>query len=474
MIFSLNTKFHTFFLYFCIEKTSFCQSMSESSQHILQRVSTYIQQQHLLDASPRTLYVGLSGGPDSVALLHLLKEFLVSGGVQVSGGFQVSGDMTLVALHCNFHLRGAESDRDQHFCEQLCHQLGIELRVKEFDTRAYMQEHHLSLEMAARQLRYAWWRTLLQPPSQPPFPTHLRRVSQPPFPTDLRRASQPPSPPLLALGHHQDDSLETLLMNLMRGTGIQGLTGIVPHNEETHVIRPLLCLTRQEILDYLADNHLTYVTDSTNAEPDTLRNQVRNQLLPLMEQLLPQARQGLSTTMQHLQQTADLADLAIQHYIAQHSRTCQVDGYTYEVLDAPAPYPYQTAQYYERRGYHFDGQVALPAHQPLPEAPLPDPDQHETFDRAKLQFPLRWRRWQQGDRMAPLGMNGHTKLLSDLFTNAHYLPIQKQLAWVLEDAAGQILWVPGLRLCHHARLTSETKDPITLHYGEDLKTPQLD
>lgn len=444
--------------------------MSESSQHILQRVSTYIQQQHLLDASPRTLYVGLSGGPDSVALLHLLKEF------QVSGGVQVSGDMTLIALHCNFHLRGAESDRDQHFCEQLCHDLGIELRVKEFDTLAYMQEHHLSLEMAARQLRYAWWSTLLQPPFPTPPPLH---PSQPPFPTDLRRVPQLPLPAplpssLLALGHHQDDSLETLLMNLMRGTGIQGLTGIVPHNEETHVIRPLLCLTRQEILDYLADNRLTYVTDSTNADLDTLRNQVRNQLLPLMEQLLPQARQGLSTTMQHLQQTADLADLAIQHYIAQHSRTCQVDGYTYEVLDAPAPYPYQTAQYYERRGYHFDGQVALPAHQPLPEAPLPNPDQHETFDRAKLQFPLRWRRWQQGDRMAPLGMNGHTKLLSDLFTNAHYLPIQKQLAWVLEDAAGQILWVPGLRLCHHARLTSETKDPITLHYGEDLKTPQLD
>ena len=256
--------------------------MSQKSQHILQRVAEFIEKKGLLmppqleplaPSSARVqrseqplkpfeplepfkpllspTYVALSGGPDSVALLHILHTL----------GYECK------ALHCNFHLRGAESDRDQQFCETLCASLGIPLEVRQFDTFAYMKEHHLSVEMAARELRYNWWQSLTP----------------------------------IALGHHQDDSIETMLMNLMRGTGIHGMTGIVARNEARHIIRPLLCLSRQDIVDYLSDNGLTYVTDSTNAENETLRNQIRNQLLPLMEQMVPQARQGIAQTMEHLQ-----------------------------------------------------------------------------------------------------------------------------------------------------------------------------
>ena len=381
-----------------------------------------------------TLYVGLSGGPDSVALMHILKELESRKEV---------GRFDVVALHCNFHLRGEESDRDHRFCKELCQRIGVKLLVKEFDTFSYMREHHLSLEMAARELRYDWWNEVL---------------------SGSTNANHSPS--LIALGHHQDDSIETALMNLMRGTGIQGLTGIVPYNAETHVIRPLLCLSRQEILVYLADNELTYVTDSTNRENDTLRNQVRNQLLPLMEQLLPQARQGIASTMSHLQESASLADAAVSHYVAEHAICHNTDGYTYYVLPADCPYPYQLRQHLLHMGYVLDGETARPIDQPLPHRPQYDAERTETFDQEQIHLPLRWRRWRQGDRMAPLGMDGHTKLLSDLFTNAHFLPIEKQLAWVLEDASGQILWVPGLRISHLARITPHTRHTITIHYGE--------
>ena len=248
--------------------------MSQISQHILQRVAEFIAKKGLFFSreSETTgnpfVYVGLSGGPDSVALLHILHTL----------GYKCK------ALHCNFHLRGAESDRDQQFCETLCASLGIPLEVRQFDTLAYMQEHQLSVEMAARELRYNWWQSL----------THgegLGKVKKssngsngcltPSIPfKPLLTPLNPSNPTFIALGHHQDDSIETMLMNLMRGTGIHGMTGIVARNEAKHVIRPLLCLSRQDIVGYLNDNGLSYVTDSTNAETDTLRNQIRNQLLP--------------------------------------------------------------------------------------------------------------------------------------------------------------------------------------------------
>lgn len=403
--------------------------MAHPSANILPLVSQFMADQCGISTPSEPLFVALSGGPDSVALLHILHTL----------GHPVT------ALHCNFHLRGEESDRDQHFCEELCQQLDIPLKVKHFDTFTYMEQRHLSLEMAARELRYAWFESVR-------------------------------SEEYIALGHHQDDSIETLLMNLMRGTGLNGLTGIVARNEASHVIRPLLCLSRQQILDYLADNRLSYITDSTNLENDTIRNQIRNQLLPLMEQILPQSRHGISMTMQHLDEVATWFNAEIQQYRQENARRVAIDpDNTYEMIARPAPHLlHPLTQYYQQHGYDVkvtkDLLLATPKKAEIADRPLqwsvteipvseatPGQDPHIAyFDASQVAQPLTYRHWQQADRIAPLGMQGHTKLLSDVFTDHHLLPLQKQNVWIITDATGQILWVPGLIQSDLAKITSST------------------
>ena len=428
--------------------------MSKISKDILQRVAQFIAHEQLISAPNHTpqgygeqphVFIGLSGGSDSVALLHIMREL----------GYQCE------ALHCNFHLRKEESMRDQHFCELLCHELNVPLQVKEFDTRSYMQEHHLSLEMAARNLRYDWWEQILN--------SHNYRNSR------------------IALGHHQDDSIETLLMNLMRGTGIQGLTGIVSHNAKTHVIRPLLCLSRQDILDYLRDNDLSFVTDSTNAENDTLRNQIRNRLLPLMEQMVPQARTGISNTMAHLQGTAQFASSFLcqfDHLTTHHSfwgiewdelslerlhtyfgedkgaedylhdwqqrfcppRTHQVVRTAKWIYTEPVPSVTGKLQYPEL--------ITFITHNQQISSEATDLVQY--FDADTIQLPLTLRLWREGDRIAPLGMHGHTKLVSDLFSDAHFSPIRKKNTLLVTDATGAILWIVGLRISEQHKVQPTT------------------
>ena len=414
--------------------------MTRPTTNILPLVSQFMADNCGISSPSEPLFVALSGGPDSVALLHILHSL----------GHPV------IALHCNFHLRGEESYRDQRFCEELCRQLGITIKVRNFDTFTYMEENHLSLEMAARELRYQWWQGL--------FAAGTLNSSLFTF-------------NFIALGHHQDDSIETLLMNLMRGTGLNGLTGIVPRNEASHVIRPLLCLSRQQILDYLSDNGLTYITDSTNLENDTLRNQIRNQLLPLMEQILPQSRHGINLTMQHLQEVSAWQTAEIQQYRQNNARRVAIDPeHTYEMIPQPASHLlHPLTQYYQQQGYEVkvskDLLLATPKPKPLPTRPIqwsieeipvteatPGRDPHVAyFDASVAVAPLSFRRWQQADRIAPLGMHGHTRLLSDVFTDHHLPPHHKQLLWVVTDATGQILWVPGLIQSDYAKITSSTE-----------------
>lgn len=441
--------------------------MSQISENILRRVADFIEQEHLFpDAEPTStavagqssalarVYVGFSGGPDSVCLLDILQRL----------GYACE------ALHCNFHLRDEESDRDELFCRQICLKMDVPLQVKHFDTHAYMRKQHLSLEMAARRLRYQWWDSI---------------------------------PGRIALGHHQDDSIETLLINLMRGTGIHGLTGIVPYNAASRVARPLLCLSRQDILDYLRDNDLSYVIDSTNAHCDTVRNQIRHQLLPLMEQLLPQARQGIASTMRHLQGSTLLADaqLASLDRLTVHHRRwgLQWDELPLQPLrttlaellpDAPAELLADTVLHYWKER-HCDAASQTVAHdsQRVYTTPL-DVDAFEQyrpqlstsleaatslpdslanpsatssyFDADKVQMPLTLRRWREGDRIAPLGMQGHHKLVSDLFSNAHFSPMQKATTWLVCDASDAIVWVPGLRMSESHKVTPETTRILTI------------
>ena len=264
--------------------------MSDISNNILNRVKQFLTDNNLLQAEHPLIFVGLSGGSDSVALIHILKTL---------------GYANVVATHCNFQLRGEESERDQTFCENLCRQMRIKLYKRRFSTFDYMERKHLSLEMACRELRYNWWAELIN-----------TFVSDTPH--DQR---------FIAVGHHLDDSIETVLMNLMRGTGINGLTGIVPYNMATRVVRPLLCLTRNDIISYVDDNGLGYVTDSTNRENDCQRNSIRNRLLPLMEEINPNTRRGIINTMAHLQEIRDIAYQHIDEKLEEHVMTEDRSGW---------------------------------------------------------------------------------------------------------------------------------------------------
>lgn len=224
---------------------------------MLRRVTTYIRKHGLL-TKDKPVLVALSGGADSVSLLDVL----------VRAGY------TCIAAHCNFHLRGAESDRDEAFVRELCATMNVPLEVTHFDTRSYAREHKVSIEVAARELRYAWFDEIAR-----------------------QHACQ-----AICVAHHQNDQAETLLLNLKRGTGLRGLAGIRPISpnpmapESVPIVRPLLCTTRDYIEHYLRDKRqLSWVVDSTNNDTSITRNAIREQL-----------RSYSKSEIEHMAQTAEI------------------------------------------------------------------------------------------------------------------------------------------------------------------------
>jgi len=223
---------------------------------LLRRVTTYIRQRELLDKNKPVL-VAISGGADSVAMLDVL----------LRAGY------TCIAAHCNFHLRAEESDRDETFVRNLCVQLNVPLEVTHFDTTSYAHEHAISIEMAARDLRYIWFEQVAQ--------THGCQA--------------------VCVAHHQNDQAETLLLNLKRGTGLRGLAGMRPKStnpmapQGIPIVRPLLCTTRDYIEHYLRDKRkMNWVNDSTNSDTSITRNAIREQL-----------RQYSKTEIEHIARTAE-------------------------------------------------------------------------------------------------------------------------------------------------------------------------
>ena len=230
---------------------------------IVNKVREYIEREIGLDASPlrggqegSALFIALSGGADSTALLLIMKEL----------GYN------LRALHCNFHLRGEESDRDEAFVEELCKKQQVPLAVRHFKTVEEAKRRGISIEMAARDLRYEWFRTLSNSP--------LKGENIDSLP--LREGW---GGSFVAVAHHREDQAETLLLNLLRGTGLLGLAGMQPKNG--CIIRPLLCLSREEILEYLKSRGQSYVTDSTNSERIAQRNKVRLDVIPVLRNINP-------------------------------------------------------------------------------------------------------------------------------------------------------------------------------------------
>lgn len=232
-------------------------------KNFLEIIRQFIRCHQLLKDDGKYI-VALSGGADSVSLLLILHDM----------GYRIE------ACHCNFHLRGEEADRDELFCVELCQQYGIPLHRVHFDTKTYAELHKESIELAARNLRYHYFEQLRK---------------------DLSADG-------ICVAHHLDDSVETVLINLIRGTGIKGLKGISPRNG--HILRPLLCVERADIIDYLAERKQGYVTDSTNLIDDVVRNKIRLNVLPMLKDINPAAALNIAKMSRHVSE----ADKVLEHY----------------------------------------------------------------------------------------------------------------------------------------------------------------
>lgn len=418
-----------------------------------QKVARYIARHKLL-APNGCVMVALSGGADSVALLRVL----------LSLGY------TCEAAHCNFHLRGAESERDEAFVRHLCQQLRVSLHVAHFQTRQEAARRQISLEMAARELRYTWFETLRQ-----------------------EQGAQ-----AIAVAHHRDDSAETFLLNLLRGTGLNGLQGIRPRNG--HIVRPLLCLDRREITDYLQRLGQDYVTDSTNLEDEYLRNKIRLHLLPLMQQINPAAKDNLLRTAAHLADAALIyrqgVDESRARILRHNGRAIDIEALKHEA--APATLLHEilhplgfNESLTEAICRSLDGQpgkcftagewqvvkdrdLLLIGHRDkilppqlemqtmdyTPDFIIPRDKDCAVLDADKLKHPLTLRLWQQGDTFVPFGMTGKKKV-SDYLTDRKYSLPRKQHQWVL-CCGNDIVWLVGERIDNRFRIDPASTQKITM------------
>ncbi len=414
---------------------------------------------HLLSPAKRYL-VALSGGGDSVALLAILQEM----------------GLPIEAAHCNFHLRGAESDGDEAFCRNICAAREVKLHVRHFQTAAEARKNGESIEMAARRLRYDWFSRLC---------------------ADRRCEA-------VCVAHHRNDNIETLLLNLVRGTGIHGLTGMA--YRRGNVIRPLLDATRNDILNYLKTNGLRFVTDSSNADTRYKRNLVRHELLPLLRRLNPSVEETLLGDMLKLQAAEEAYDsignAVLQQAMATpHGVRFALNGLKYkaqfDAIGRAYGFPAETMRAIcQNRGMNerarYDAPLYLAAiyrgwlevvKRPNTFSPVTLPAEGETFtpdgqriglrlmsrdeleviprdtrtaaiDADNICGALHYRAAAAGDRFRPFGMKG-SKLVSDFLTDRHCSRLERMWAGVVCDDNG-ILWLCGHRPDRRAAITSDT------------------
>lgn len=383
--------------------------------------------------------VALSGGADSVAMLRMLHQQ----GVEIA------------ALHCNFHLRGEESDRDENFVSDLCQKLDIPLYIKHFDTRSFAAEHHISIEMAARELRYAWFEEMRQ---------------------ELGAED-------IAVAHHRDDQVETVLLNLIRGTGLRGLAGM--HERSGHIVRPLLHMSRQDILDYLSQIGQEYITDSTNLERDALRNRIRLDVIPLLQEINPQATSHIAEAAQHVAEalpyyqqgvdmSTDLSPTTIHERLyglgftpaqEQQMWQSQRSGATFES-------PTHRATFSQGRLVVEEKSAAEPAptlSSTIIEVPDPLvwvtreslPSDTCVIDARLVSHELTTRQSRPGDRFRPFGMKHGTRLLADFLTERGLSVFERQRQWLVCHG-DDIVWVVGHRIDDRFRITPTTKKILKL------------
>ena len=427
------------------------------------KIQKFIEDKALFTLQDKVL-VALSGGADSVALLRVL----------LSLGY------TCECMHCNFHLRGEESDRDEAFVRSLCEKCSVLLHVTHFDTEAYAKEHHQSIEMAARELRYAWFQEL----------------------REEREAK------VIAVAHHRDDSVETFLLNLMRGTGIDGLKGIPVRNG--YVVRPLLQESREDILEYLKSIHQDYVTDSTNLQDQYVRNKIRLNILPLMKEINPSVMESIQDTAFRLSEVATIyhqnrynrleqivkknSDDFMQVPIADVLNDIAPNALLHELLSPLGFNSDQVKDIYRSLEHSQSGKRFLSKEWELirdredlllhrikheevtPELIVEEMEYTSEFviprdkhiacvDANKIEMPLTIRKWQVGDKFVPFGMTGKKKV-SDYLTDRKMSLYQKENQYVV-CSGDRIVWIVNERSDNRFRITPQTKHVLLIQIKKD-------
>jgi tRNA(Ile)-lysidine synthase len=426
-------------------------------------------EQHALFTTQTKVLAAVSGGKDSVLLAHLLK----------SSGFNFA------IAHCNFQLRGAESVRDQEFTAKLAQQLQVPFFLTKFNTTGFAAENHISIQMAARQLRYNWFEKIC---AEENFA-------------------------VVALAHHQNDAVETVLLNLTRGTGIAGMHGILPKNGK--LVRPMLFLSRENIDAICAEEKLDFVEDSSNASTKYARNKVRLEVVPKLKEINPKLEKTFEQNLERFRQLEQLLEKTLQQF-RDASFIRQNSEIRIKIVDLKNLQPQQLLTFGLLREFDFSEQVVAdlilsldkhsgkifessshklvldrtviiiqPKKKLVKEAFLIRENQNDIYfqgyqlkllhnespiiiksnpmatsvDAEKLIFPLTIRNWQTGDYFFPLGMQ-HRQKLSDFFVHQKVPLHQKQEILVLVNGNGEIIWLSGYRLDDRYKVQASTKKVI--------------
>lgn len=407
------------------------------------------------------ILLAVSGGADSIFLLFVLKDL----------GYDIQ------IAHCNFNLRGVESDQDEQFVKDIADKYSIRYYIRSFDTLKFAEENKLSIQMAARQLRYDWFKELLVE----------NNFS------------------CIATGHHQDDSIETFLINLIRGSGISGLCGIQMKNNK--IVRPLLSLKRNQIEDFLNKQNIKYRNDSSNSDIKYLRNNIRHQLIPLLKEINPKIQETISNEIDMLNGINNIFKEKVNDirksimikrkelYIIKISDLLKIRNLEVILYELLRPFgSFQVKQIInslklqsgkqffsnthcilidrecliisqkketnnkEIKIFRTDLDISKPLYMKLSETfdlSIVNNPLFAKFDLNKLTFPLLLRKWKNGDKFIPLGMNNFKKV-SDFFVDEKYTLNEKKEQWIL-CSKEDIIWIVGKRIDDRYKIASNTK-----------------